>query len=169
MSNLAYLSLGSNLDRERCYPEAVRLLATLGKLAAVSPVYETEPVGMTGVGNFFNGAVLLVTDLGAEKLKSLLVERIEDVLGRTRTGGLRFESRTIDVDIALWNDDVRRIRGRQIPDPGILRFLYLARPLADIAPDLSHPLTGQSLAEIARQLERTGALPTPRPDIILEY
>ena len=67
MKQSIYLTLGSNLNQERCYPLAVKMIAELGEIAAVSPVYETEPVGLEeGAGKFFNGAVLLLTELGPE-------------------------------------------------------------------------------------------------------
>jgi 2-amino-4-hydroxy-6-hydroxymethyldihydropteridine diphosphokinase len=161
------------VDRERCYPEAVRLLASFGKVKKVSPVYETEPVGMVDADSFFNGALLLATDLRPEDLKRRIREDIEEPLGRVRGPGMKFQPRTIDVDIALWNDHVGFIGSTPVPDPDILKHLHVARPLADIAPDLVHPVTGQILADIAADLERAcrgkGPLPVPRPDIILKF
>lgn len=136
---------------------------------AVSPVYETAPVGMKGAANFFNGALLLATDLDPEELKRRLQEEVEEPLGRVRRPGQKFIPRTIDVDIALWDDLVGTIAGRPVPDPDILRFIHVAQPLADIAPDYHHPETGQPLAEIAAGLAREGPLPRLRPDIILKY
>ena len=72
------------------------------------------------------------------------------------------------MDIAIWDDMVGEILGRRVPDPDILRHLHVARPLADLAPDLVHPETGRTLAQIAAVLEaECPALPLPRPDIIL--
>ena len=161
--------MGSNVDKERCFPEAIRLIASFGEVIAVSPVYETDPVGMTGADDFFNGAVLLATELGPEELKLRLQLDVEEPLGRVRGTGGKVRPRTIDVDIALWGDLVGAIAGRPVPDPDILRHLHVARPLADIAPDLPHPQTGQRLEEIAAALERSGPLLRPRPDIILRY
>lgn len=169
MKHSVYLLLGSNVDRERCYPEAVRLIASFGEVAAVSPVYETVPVGMNGAPDFFNGALLLVTELEPEELKRRLRQEVEEPLGRVRQGRGRPAPRTIDVDIALWDDEVGSIAGNPVPDPDILKHLHVARPLADIAPGLHHPGTGRTLAEIAAGLERTGPLPRPRPDVMLEF
>ena len=167
-SHRVYLVLGSNVDSTRNYPAAVRLLEKLGEVAAASPVYETEPVGMPGAERFLNGAVLLRTDLTPADLKARLRNEIEHALGRVRTQGDGWAPRTIDVDIALWDDMVGEIGARHVPDPDILRHLHVARPLADLAPDLVHPETGRTLAAIAGDLEAaSAALPVPRPDIIL--
>lgn len=169
MKHSVYLLLGSNVDRERCYPAAVGLITSLGEVVAVSPVYETEPVGMSGAPDFFNGALLLITELEPEELKRRLRREVEAPLGRVRRPGGRPAPRTIDVDIALWDDLVGTIAGKPLPDPDILKHLHVARPLADIAPQLRHPACGRTLAEIAAHLERTGPLPRPRPDVMLEY
>ncbi len=170
MKQSVYLTLGSNMNQERCYPLAVKKIAELGEIAAVSPVYETEPVGMEeGAGKFFNGAVLLLTELTPEELKTRLRDDVEKALGRVHLSGEPWLSRPIDVDIALWGDTVGAILGRAVPDPGILLFIHVALPLADLAPDFVHPVDGRTLAEIADKLVGTGTLPEVRQDITLEY
>lgn len=169
MKQNVYLVVGSNVDRERCFPEAIRLIASFGEVMAVSPVYETAPVGMDGAADFFNGALLLATDLAPDELKKRLQEEVEEPLGRVRRDGQKFIPRTIDVDIALWGDLVGDIAGRPVPDPDILRYIHVARPLADIAPDLLHPETGQSLKKIAAGLAVNGPVPRLRPDIVLKF
>ena len=166
---MVYLLLGSNVDKERCYPAAIRQITSLGEVIRVSPVYETEPVGMPGADNFFNGAVLLATDLAPEELKLRLRRDVEERLGRVRKPGGPVAPRTIDVDIALWDDRVGTLAGGQVPDPDILRHIHVARPLADIAPELEHPETGQTLAEIASDLSGLGPVPLLRPDVVLDY
>jgi len=170
MKHRVHLSLGSNLDRERNYPAAVTLIGTLGRIEAVSVVYETDPVGMeSGTPPFFNGAVVLGTDLDPPELKKRLRDEIESALGRVRHSESTWISRPIDVDIALWGATVGKIAGRRVPDPDILRYLHVAVPLADVAGGLIHPVDGRTLAEIAEALKAAGPLPRPRPDITLEY
>ena len=112
MKQAVYLTLGSNLNQERCYPLAVKKLTDLGEIAAVSPVYQTEPVGLEeGAGKFFNGAVLLLTELVPEELKTRLREDVEIALGRIHLPGEAWLSRPIDVDIALWGNMVGEIAG----------------------------------------------------------
>jgi len=164
MMNQVYLLLGSNVDPEIHVPEAVRLLRQHG-LIAVSRAYETRPVGTTSNAPFLNAAVLLETNLDATKVKTEVCQVIEQALGRVRDPDDKFAPRTIDLDLALWNasDDPP-------PDPDIVRHLHAARPLADLAPDLIHPVDGRSLAAIAADLESTvdaEYFPRPRPDVIL--
>ena len=150
MKQSVYLILGSNVDRERCYPLAVKKLAELGEIAAASPIYETEPIGMEkGADRFFNGAVLLLTELAPEELKTGLQEDVEKALGRVHSrenpGGPGPSTWTSPCGTI----PVGEILGRPVPDPGILKYVHVALPLADLAPDFIHPVDGRTLAEIA--------------------
>lgn len=148
MSNLAYLSLGSNIDPEANLPRCVALLGERCRVLAVSRVYETAPVGLSEQANFLNAAVLLETALEAADFKADVLADIENRLGRVRTDN-KNAPRTIDIDIALFNHDVLTVGTRRIPDPEILTYGHVTLPLADLAPDYRHPETGQTLAEIA--------------------
>ncbi|HQJ12434.1 MAG TPA: 2-amino-4-hydroxy-6-hydroxymethyldihydropteridine diphosphokinase [Anaerolineae bacterium] len=161
----AFIALGSNIAPERALPEAVRRLAKVCRVLAVSPVYETAPVGKTDQPNFLNAAALIETDLPAADLKAQL-QVIERELGRVRTTD-KNAPRTIDLDIALYNEAVFDLGARHIPDPDLLRYSHIAAPLADLAPDLRHPETGQTLAEIARSLPDVGL--RVREDVKLGY
>jgi 2-amino-4-hydroxy-6-hydroxymethyldihydropteridine diphosphokinase len=174
MKEEVYLTLGSNVEREYYYPLAVRKLAEMAEIAAVSPVYETRPVGMApDTGPFFNGAVLVLTNLEPEVFKTRLIQDVENALDRVRPSNGQWTSRTIDVDIAIWGEVVGEILGRRVPDPGIRKYIHLALPLADIAPDLELPGQPQgqavTLSQIADRLVAAGALPRRRDDIILKY
>ncbi len=154
--NRVFLSLGSNIDKERNLPAAVSLLREWAMVAAVSPIYETAPQGLKAQPSFFNAAVLLETPLDAAAIKDQLITRLEETLERERTAD-KNAPRTIDADIALFNDQVFAYvpadgRARQVPDPDLQRFPHAIVPLADLAPDLLHPLTGQRLADLARQV-----------------
>jgi 2-amino-4-hydroxy-6-hydroxymethyldihydropteridine diphosphokinase len=162
--NRAFLSLGSNIDPEHNLPEAVRRLASRCRLLAVSPAYETQPVGRTDQPNFVNAAALVETELAATELKAHVLQIIEGELGRVRTED-KNAPRTIDLDISLFNEQVLEVGHRHIPDPEILQFPHLARPLADLNPDYRHPETGQTLQEIARDMLDRGM--TRRPDLVL--
>ena len=168
--------LGSNVAKERNLPAAVRLLAAGATVAAVSPVYETAPVGMDQAPHFFNAAVLLLTTQTAVELKDGLLSDIERALGRERTAD-RNAPRTIDLDIALYDDVVLDYipadgRPRHVPEPDLVRFPHSLQPVADLLPDLPHPETGERLGSLAEQLRRDYAAahgPTiwPRPDVPL--
>lgn len=154
----AYLSLGSNLDKERNLPQAVRLLAAHGRLLAVSAIYETAPVGNPDDPTFFNAAVALETALSPLELKQQVLAAIEQCLGRQRSADPN-APRTIDIDISLYDDAILDLGKRHIPDPEILRFVHVAVPLADLAPDYRHPETGESLAAIAERLTAAAGQP----------
>lgn len=153
--NRVFISLGSNIDPERNLFEAVRRLAAYCRLLAVSPVYETQPVGTLDQGNFLNAAALIETDLTAMELKTDVLRAIEQELGRVWTED-KNAPRTIDMDISLFNDQVLDLGHRHIPDPEILEYLHIAGPLADLSPEFCHPETGQTLQAIAQSLPDVG-------------
>lgn len=141
--------MGSNIDPERNLVEAVRRLVARCNLLAVSPVYETAPVGKTDQANFLNAAILIETELDARAFKEEVLREIERELGRVRTED-RNAPRTIDLDIALYGDQVIDTGGVRVPDPDIVRYPHVAVPLAHLAPECAHPGTGRTLADIAR-------------------
>lgn len=163
MAESAFIELGSNLEPERYLPLAVERLANLGHIQAVSSAYENPAFGPPGQPDFVNLAVSLETDLPPDELRSAL-RRIETELGRRRSPD-RYAPRVIDLDLCLYGSIVTDRDGLQVPDPDILERGYLAHTLAQLAPDFRHPLTGQTLSEIARLAN--GSLPdlTERPDV----
>ncbi len=182
--NLAYLSLGSNIDPERNLARAVEHLREAGELRAVSTVYETEPQGRADQPNFLNAAVLLATTLDAGVLKGRVIAGIEKALGRVRDPEDKNAPRTIDVDIAIWvpggaagigdamgGGDAAAEGGAgshaSVFSPEIPRWAHVAVPLAEIAPDLVPAEGGRSLAELAAELSATAHPPRARPDITL--
>lgn len=162
--NRVLISLGSNIEPETNLIEAVRRLAMRCRLLAVSPVYETEPVGTTDQASFLNAAVLVETDLTPGELKMEVLRSIEDELGRHRTAD-KNAPRTIDLDISLYNEEVFELGKRHVPDPEILEFLHIVQPLADLAPYYRHPETGQTLLDIAQSVP--GARLERRNDCVL--
>ncbi len=160
---IAYLSLGSNLDKERNLPQAVRLLAAQGRLLAVSAVYETAPVGHPDDPAFFNAAVALETALPPAELKQQVLAGIEQQLGRQRSADPN-APRTIDIDISLYDQAILDLGKRHIPDPEILCFAHVAVPLAELAPGYRHPETGETLAQIAQRVTLAAPQPPRRRD-----
>jgi len=165
--SIAYLSLGSNLNKESNLRQAVRLLAAHGRLVAVSAVFETAPVGNPDDPAFFNAAVALETTLSPVELKQQVLAGIEQRLGRQRSADPN-APRTIDVDISLFDDAILDRGKRHIPDPEIVRFPHIAVPLADLTPDYRHPETGETLAQIAARVTAAAGQPLlRRADIFL--
>jgi 2-amino-4-hydroxy-6-hydroxymethyldihydropteridine diphosphokinase len=165
MPNLAFLSLGSNIQPEENLPKAIEKLAESSRLVAVSPVWETLPLGTTGdQPNFLNAATLVETDQSPESFKAEVIRRIEDDLGRVRTTD-KFAPRPIDIDIMFFNNQVLDVDNRHIPDPEVLERPFVAIPLAEIAPDYRHPETGQTLRDIARGFTVTETEMRLRPNL----
>lgn len=168
--------LGSNIDKERNLPAAVRLLRASVAVAAVSPVYETAPVGAGDAPHFLNAAVLLLTTQTAAELKDGLLSDVEQALGRERTAD-RNAPRTIDLDIALYDDAIFDYipadgRPRHIPEPDLLHFPHCLQPVADLLPDAPYPETGEPLGQLAERLLRDyiaahGPIIQSRPDVVL--
>jgi len=150
MSQLAYLSLGSNLgDREAHLRDAISRLATVGKVAAISSFYEAEPVEVTNQPWFLNCAVALETDrTPAELMRSLL--EIERQMGRQRTH--QKGPRTIDIDILLFGETVADSPDLTLPHPALHRRRFVLEPLAEIAPRARHPVLKKTARELLGDL-----------------
>lgn len=140
-----YLSLGSNLEPQRYLSVAIEALrARFGDLT-VSPAYRSRAIGFDGA-DFVNLAVGLDTDLSPVALNDWL-HALEDRHGRRRDVP-RYADRTLDVDIVFYDDLVTEGAGHlQIPRQE-LRHAFVLKPIADIAPDLRHPLSGLSMAAL---------------------
>jgi len=144
----AYLSLGSNLEAERNLRAALaELRARFGTVRA-SPVYRFPAVGFDGP-DFLNLAVAIDTDLGAAALNDWL-HALEDRHGRRRDVP-RFSSRTLDIDIVLFGDQVIRGPGNLEVPRADLKHAFVLKPLADIAPQVVPPLQDKTLAQLWRE------------------
>ncbi|MEM7050608.1 MAG: 2-amino-4-hydroxy-6-hydroxymethyldihydropteridine diphosphokinase [Acidobacteriota bacterium] len=142
-----FVALGSNVEPEIHLPAAVEgLRQQFGELR-LSPLYRSAAVGSSGPP-FHNAAVVFATALEPRHLKYRVLRPLEESLGRVRQAD-RNAPRTIDLDIALHGDLVVSEAGLRIPDPEILTRAHVALPLADLAPQLVHPVDGRPLAEIA--------------------
>jgi 2-amino-4-hydroxy-6-hydroxymethyldihydropteridine diphosphokinase len=164
--NLAYLSLGSNIEPEQNLRAAVVRLAQYGDVKAVSTVWESLPVGFGDQPNFLNIAVLLETKLSARALRDEAIAAIEAALGRVRTQN-KNAPRTIDIDIMLFNRDIIQMKRRHIPNSEVMERPFVAIPLAEISPDYVHPETGQTLRHTAQQFDATSAGMYRRDDVVL--
>ncbi|HEX5124654.1 MAG TPA: 2-amino-4-hydroxy-6-hydroxymethyldihydropteridine diphosphokinase [Rhodanobacteraceae bacterium] len=141
----AYLSLGSNIEPERHLGLAVDALRARFGTIAVSPAYRSAAVGFEGPG-FLNLAVGIDTDLDPAALDAWL-HALEDRHGRRRDGP-RYSSRTLDVDIVLFDEAIVRGPGHlEIPRAELAQAFVLV-PLADIAPEARDPVSGRTIAEL---------------------
>ena len=131
----AFLALGSNLgEREQLLREAV---ASIPDLVAVSPVYETDPVGGPGgQGAFLNAVVELDTERSPRELLELC-QRLEADAQRVREE--RWGPRTLDVDVLLVGDLTVDEPDLEVPHPRMWERRFVLAPLADLAPDVVPP------------------------------
>lgn len=139
-----YVSIGSNIDRERNIGGGLRRLKDLYGELLISPLYESEAVGFAGPAFYNLVAAFDTRDLLPSVCDALL--RIEHDHGRRRKAE-RFGSRTLDLDLLLYGDVVREEPPR-LPRPEIRQYAFVLRPLADVAPGARHPETGQSYREM---------------------
>jgi GTP cyclohydrolase I len=140
---------GSNIEKERNLPEAIRLLRRHRAIEVekVSRFFESKSVGgPEDAPDFFNAAVLACTDLGPEELRTEL-RQIESVLGRHRTDDPN-APRTIDLDIAYFGNEVADYGDWSLPAADATTAAHVAVPIADVAPDWVHPVSGATAYDV---------------------
>jgi 2-amino-4-hydroxy-6-hydroxymethyldihydropteridine diphosphokinase len=140
-----YLGLGSNIDRQRNISSALAELREVFGDLTVSTVYQCPAVGFDG-DDFYNLAVGLDTDLDVHEVSHQL-HAIEDRHGRQRDRS-HFSDRTLDIDLLLYGDLVVQEKGLALPRPEIERSVFVLKPLAEIAPEVRHPVTDTTIAEL---------------------
>lgn len=136
------VGFGSNIRPAENLPRALRLLAARLPVVALSRVWESPPVGTQGP-NFYNAVVVVAAPFSAARLKTSVLRPLEAALGRARAGDPN-APRTIDLDVL--------VAGSRVVDADVWRYAHWAVPLAEVAPGLRHPQTGEPLALIARRL-----------------
>jgi len=149
-----YLGLGSNLgDREQIISSALKLMESeLGEVVSVSSFYKTAPVGFESENYFINAACHLRTPLGAREVLTI-TKRIEQELGRTsKSTGQKYSDRVIDIDILLYDDRVIESENLKVPHPFMHQRSFVLQPLAEIAPQVIHPILNKNIKELYSEL-----------------
>lgn len=146
MTQTAFIALGANLgDPLQTLQQARREVGRLGKITGVSRLYRTAPVGgPPGQPDYLNAVLRLETALPAADLLTAL-HAIEAGAGRTRT--VRWEARTLDLDLILYGTETSDTPTLTLPHPRAWERAFMLAPLADIAPTQKHPRTGETAAD----------------------
>jgi GTP cyclohydrolase-4 len=146
-----YLGLGSNLgNRQHNLEKAVELLAKEINIIKLSPLYETDPVGYREQPRFLNAVCEAATSLSPEELLSL-AKKVEVTIGRIPS--FRNAPRPIDIDILFYGNEIINLPELTIPHPRLEERAFVLVPLAQIAPELVHPVTYEVVGEMARTVE----------------
>jgi 2-amino-4-hydroxy-6-hydroxymethyldihydropteridine diphosphokinase len=141
----AYVSIGSNVERETNIRAAVAALRQRFGALQLSRVYENRPIGFEGE-NFYNLVAGFTTEQPPEAVTEAL-HAIEQRQGRVR-GPSRFAARTLDLDLLLYDDLVRDDETLRLPREEIRKYACVLGPLAELAPGQRHPQTGETYAEM---------------------
>jgi 2-amino-4-hydroxy-6-hydroxymethyldihydropteridine diphosphokinase len=150
----AYIGVGSNLGEkvDNCR-QAIAAIAVLKGclLDGVSPLYETEPVGVQDQSFFVNAVALVKTDLEPVELLERL-RAIETSLGR-KPGGKKFGPRVLDLDILFFDNVILRSDRIEIPHPRLHERRFVLEPLCDLAAELVHPVLGKTVRFLLADLK----------------
>jgi 2-amino-4-hydroxy-6-hydroxymethyldihydropteridine diphosphokinase len=145
-----YLGLGSNMgNREENLERALDLISQRMRVGKVSSIYDTDPVGNTDQPRFLNAVCQAFTRLAPEGLLAL-AKGIESKMGRYGKSG---DPRPIDIDILLYDETVMETPELVIPHPKMAQRAFVLVPLAEVAPELVHPVSGKTIREMKQDIK----------------
>jgi 2-amino-4-hydroxy-6-hydroxymethyldihydropteridine diphosphokinase len=164
MGHIAFIGIGSNIgDKVRRCEEAISAILKIDNhsLLAKSSLYKTRPVGYTSQDWFVNGVIKIKTELEAlDLLRSL--KTIENQLGRVET--FRWGPRAIDLDLLLFDGTCIETPEVKIPHPRIQERQFVLVPLAEIDPDLLHPVLKKTVQRLLEDLKEDQGVERLRDD-----
>lgn len=154
MSTLIYIALGTNLGQREANLQAARdaFLPEI-QILAQSPLYQTEPWGVTDQPDFLNQVVKAETNLSPLELLDYL-KNVEKQVGRTPT--VRYGPRIVDLDILFYGDLVFENERLTIPHPRLAERAFVLVPLFKTAPDFRHPILRKTISELLSQVDQEG-------------
>lgn len=147
-----YISIGSNIDKDKHIPASLDALKKHFGTLVISSIYESAAVGFIG-DTFYNLIVGFQSTLEVKETAKTL-RQIELENGRTRDSQ-KFSSRTLDLDLILYDDMIINDGRLKIPRDEIEKYAFVLQPLAEIAPDLKHPISQLSYANIWENFDKT--------------
>ena len=155
-NDTTYIALGSNLDGPlEQLRQARRGLAELGEVIGASSLYRTAPVGgPPGQADYLN-AVIALTPLTNDP-QTLLQELLTLEARQGRTRSVRWDARTLDLDLLAYGDRVLGTPTLTLPHPRLLERAFVLAPLCDVAPGWRHPMTGEAACAVLRRLGSRG-------------
>ncbi len=147
-----FLLLGSNLgDRKLLLQQAItHIEEEIAPVIKQSPIYETQSWGKTDLPDYLNQVILVKTDLSAQIILQKILN-IEWKIGRVREE--KWGPRLIDIDILFYGDEVIDEHNLQVPHPELHNRRFTLEPLAEIAPDLLHPLLKKNILQLNSELK----------------
>jgi len=149
-----YIALGSNVgDRELNLLRAVAEIAKIpgSKVTALSPFYDSEPVGMGAVDNFLNAVLRMESSLAPDALLGELMRIESETFQRKRSSSV--DPRRMDLDILFYgNALINRPPTLVIPHPRLHERRFVLKPLAEIAPEFMHPLLHKTVSSLLGEL-----------------
>ncbi len=154
----AFIAAGSNIEPAKNIEKAIQMLSKQVRIKGISTVYQTEPIGRPEQQNYYNCVLKTETQLRPKILKNDVLGAIENALGRKRTED-KFASRTIDLDLIIYDKLAGEIDGIIFPDPEITERPFLAFGLCELEPKLILPGTNKAIADICSIMTKENMKP----------
>lgn len=164
---IVYLAIGSNVEPEKNLREAVQTLKERCNVHAISSVYISKPYGFKDQPDFLDICVKISTPLLPAAFKLSTIDKIERQQGRDRSNqATKHGPLPLDIDILLWSDEIFHFGSKpwRVPHPSIVKYSSVILPLAEIAPEVVHPVEGVTLKEIAERFDDSD---TKKTDIVI--